>query len=344
MTIDSLCRARDWFAAGVFALACMSCNPTSGSAGSKGVSTDSIRIIFVGDILLDEGPGRVIAEGGDPFGDTSAVLAGADLAVGNLECPIALGGQAIDKSYAFRAHPATARVLASHLGAVSLANNHSGDYGPSALLETIHHLGAAKVSFFGAGRDLAEAHRPLIIGRRGLRVGLIGYNEFLPRRFEAGPTAPGVAWSEDEQVIADIKSARALGANVVIPFLHWGWENETAPCTRQRELAHALIDAGADAVIGSHPHSTQGVEIYRGKPIVYSLGNFIFDLFDQEANRLGWMVRLELDGRGVVRWETVSVRIDQDGTPRVDRSQKSPCGKRDSSTVHSRPFTAVSAY
>jgi poly-gamma-glutamate synthesis protein (capsule biosynthesis protein) len=135
-----------------------------------------------------------------------------------------------------------------HFTAVSLANNHSGDYGKAALLETLAGLSGARVGFFGAGPNLAAAHRPFILERAGVRIALLGYDEFQPRAFEAGVDTPGVAWSEDEQVITDIRAARAQGADVVIPFLHWGWENEAAPCPRQRELARTLIDAGADAV------------------------------------------------------------------------------------------------
>jgi hypothetical protein len=105
------------------------------------------------------------------------------------------------------------------------------------------------------------------------------------------PHTPGIAWSEDEQVIADIRAARAAGADHVIPFMHWGWEKSTQPDDRQRSLARRLIDEGASLVVGSHPHVTQGAEIYRGKPIVYSLGNFVFDGFDYENARRGWLLR-----------------------------------------------------
>lgn len=295
-------------------------------------SSDLVDVLFVGDVLLDEGAGRLIAAGGDPFSEVASAFESADLVVANLECPIAQGGTVVDKIYTFRAAPATADVLARHVDAVSLANNHSGDYGPSALGETFAELHRVHVPFFGAGEDAKRAHAPLIIERGGMRIALLGYDEFHPRWFEATAATAGVAWSEDEQTIADIHLAHEMGAQIVIPFLHWGWENE-GEGARQRELARILIDAGADAVIGAHPHVVQGAELYRGKPIVYSLGNFVFSLIDYESNRVGWMLRLQLDRRGVVRWTNQVVRIDDQGVPHPDPLAAAPCGERGWSTA-----------
>jgi poly-gamma-glutamate capsule biosynthesis protein CapA/YwtB (metallophosphatase superfamily) len=139
------------------------------------------------------------------------------------------------------------------------------------------------------GAILAEAHKPLWIERKGVRIAVLSYNEFKPRSFEAGANWPGIAWSEDDHVISDIRAAKAAGADLVIPFMHWGWEKETTPSQRQRQLAHKMIDEGATLVVGGHPHVTQGAETYKGKPIIYSLGNFVFDGFDyaKTANAAG---------------------------------------------------------
>jgi hypothetical protein len=107
---------------------------------------------------------------------------------------------------------------------------------------------------FGGGLNLAEAHAPRIIERKGLRIALLGYSKFMPRSFEADYDAPGMAWSEDEQVVADIQKARsALHADIVIPVMHWGWENELTANTRQRQLARTMIDAGAATVTCGRP-------------------------------------------------------------------------------------------
>ena len=198
---------------------------------------------------------------------------------------------------------------------LALANNHSGDYGQAAFLETMQHLDSAGIAHFGGGRHLADAHRPLWISQNGMKIAVLSYNEFKPRAFQAGPDWPGVAWSEDDRVVADIQAARRAGADVIIPFMHWGWERERQPTERQRSLARLMIDSGADVVVGGHPHVTQGVETYRGKLIVYSLGNFVFDGFESLATRTGWMLFMTVGREGVRRWHVEPVRTDWEGSP-----------------------------
>ncbi|HEX2672720.1 MAG TPA: CapA family protein [Polyangiaceae bacterium] len=297
------------------------------SLGCGSAPEPQVTLSFVGDILLDSKFGQALTRGEDRFAQTAALL-DADLSVGNLECPVATSGAAVDKIYTFRAEPSTLPRLREHFDAVSVANNHSGDYGADAFGETLTRLTAVGLPYFGGGHDSSEAHAPLLLQERGLTIALLGYDEFHPRSFEATPERPGVAWAEEEQIVLDITRARAAGAQVVLPFLHWGWENEFAPSARQRELARALIDAGASAVIGAHPHVTQGVEMYRGKPIVYSLGNFAFDLLDRPENALGWQLRLVVDRRGVVSFSTTAVRIDDQGTPFPAPDLETPCGAR----------------
>ena len=299
-----------------------------------GLRAEPLRLVFVGDVMLDDGPGRTIAAGGDPLAPFAAELRDADFAIANLECPIAESGTALgNKIFAFRAHPRAVDVLRGRFAAVSLANNHSGDFGKAAFVETMARLDAAGIPYFGGGRDLASAHRPLWLERQGLRIALLGYNEYKPRSFEAGPDWPGVAWSEDSQVIGAIRAARAAGADLVIPFMHWGWEGEPHPDARQRTLARAMIDAGAAAVVGGHPHVTQGAEYYRGRPIIYSLGNFVFDGFDKPSEKRGWLLRLSLDRDGVLAWETRAAQIDAAGTPYPLSGALTPCGARGETEV-----------
>jgi poly-gamma-glutamate synthesis protein (capsule biosynthesis protein) len=299
------------------------------SAGGQ-KDPQTVSLLFAGDLMLDDGPGRVIERGGDPLSDFDGVLHSVDHRIGNLEVPVATGGQpTASKIFNFRAKPQTLQVLRGRFDALSVANNHSGDYGPAAFLETLQHVAQAGITAFGGGRNLAEAHRPHWVERNGLRIAVLGYNEFKPRSFEAGATTPGIAWSEDSQVVADIRAARAAGADLVIPFMHWGWERERQPSERQRQLARTLIDAGADVVVGGHPHVTQGVDSYKGKLIVYSLGNFVFDSFDDvPGGTTGWLLRLTLDRHGLVRWDTVVAEMDADGVPHRPPGVRSPCGKR----------------
>lgn len=275
-----------------------------------------VRLLFVGDIMLADGPGRAIAAGRDPFAAFADEFANADVRIGNLECAIASSGKALDnKVYTFRANPQVIEKLSGRFDALSVANNHAGDYGHEAFLETLSLLDIAGVKGFGGGRNLTEAHTPYWVERGGLRIAILAYNEFKPRAFEAGPDWPGLAWSEDSHVVRGIQSARAAGADIVIPFMHWGWEREREPSARQRQLARLMIDAGADAVVGGHPHVTQGSEVYDGKPIIYSLGNFVFDGFDYPEASEGWLLRLSVGEEGVMDWEVVRAYLDAEGLP-----------------------------
>ncbi|NSL56248.1 CapA family protein [Uliginosibacterium aquaticum] len=296
-------------------------------------AAETLSLVFAGDLMLDDGPGRLIARGGDPLKPFESILRQVDYRIGNLETPVATSGKAnASKIVTFRSAPAVLRSLQGRFDAVSLANNHSGDYGQAAFVETMTLLDAAGIRYFGGGRNLAEAHRPLWIEQKGLKIAVLAYNEYKPRSFEAGADWPGIAWSEDSRIVADIRAARKAGADLVIPFMHWGWENVREADARQRQLARLMINAGADAVIGGHPHVTQGAEIYRGKPVIYSLGNFVFDGFDEAPGRTGWLLRLTLDKAGVVSWDTVEARMDDDGTPHPNPEAKTPCGQRGDKT------------
>ena len=287
--------------------------PAGGQASEAG---PTVRIAFVGDVMLADGPGRVIASGRDPFAHVAERLRQADVRIGNLECVVARSGRALNKPWTFRAHPRVLPVLQRHLDVVSLANNHVGDFGRDAFTEMLDLLDARGIPRVGGGRNLDEAHRPLIVEKHGLRIALLAYDEFFPRSFEAGPDRPGSAWSDDEQVLEDIRRARREHrADLVIPFMHWGSEGEPIANARQRALARLMIDAGADAVVGAHPHVTQDAEVYRGKPIVYSLGNFVFDGFDSLAERTGWMLFFTVDRLGVHQWHVEPVRTDVEGSP-----------------------------
>ncbi|MBC3936554.1 CapA family protein [Undibacterium sp. CY7W] len=288
-----------------------------------------VSLLFAGDVVLDGQPGKWIARGKDPFSAFAAIFASTDIRIANLECVVAKEGQAADKNFTFRAEPESLSVLKRHVDAVSIANNHSGDFGRAAFSEMLTHLQTNQIQYFGGGNNLSEAHRPLIIERKGLRIALLGYNEFMPRSFEAGAASAGIAWSEDEQLLLDIQQARnAYKADLVIPFMHWGWENELHSNQRQQLLAKKMIDAGADAVIGGHPHVLQETAVYKGKPIIYSIGNFMIDALDNDAQTLGWVIRLELDKQGVTVWDSRIAKISNDGIPEPQARQSSACWVR----------------
>lgn len=291
-----------------------------------------VRMVFVGDIMLARIPGEAVARGEDPFGSFAEVLTGADLAVGNLECVIATVGEMVPKAYNFRCHPRNVPLLAAYFGAVSVANNHSGDYGKEAFAEQLELLAKGKVPYFGGGRNLTEAHSPLIVERNGLRIALLGYNEVELESYKAGPEAPGLAWSSDEQVVRDIAAAKAQ-ADLVVVYPHWGLEYQRNPSERQHSLARKMIDAGADLVVGAHPHVTQTAEYYKDRLIVYSLGNFVFDDFMDvppelnEPSRTSWVLRVTMRKGGLVSWDTLVARTDDSGIPRPVPGVEAPCDR-----------------
>ena len=316
-----------WLCALTFLVAPMA--QAAGAARAKATPSPTVSLVFAGDSVLDADAGELIAQGGDPYASFASYFAEADIRITNLECVVATQGSAGDKMFTFRAHPRVIPVLQRHFDAVALANNHSGDFGPEAFAEMLGLLQSAGLAQVGGGMNLRQAHTPLIFERKGLRIAVLSYDEFQPRSFEADHRLPGVAWSEDERVVADIRAARRVHhADLVIPIMHWGWENEPVANARQRQLARRMIQAGADAVIGGHPHVTQDIAHYRGKPIVYSVGNFIMKETDNANQRIGWVLRLDLDRRGVAALSTRVARIDMAGIPTLDLATPSPCWRR----------------
>jgi poly-gamma-glutamate capsule biosynthesis protein CapA/YwtB (metallophosphatase superfamily) len=285
-------------------------------------NTDTVQVVITGDIMLDGLPEQAMRRGKDPFAGFAKVFQGADIRIGNLECVISAQGEAEpDKPNVFRVHPRAMRFVRRHFDAVGLANNHSGDYGPVAFADMLKRLKQAGVGVYGGGSDLQQAHEPWVIERKGVRIAVLGYNEFQPRSFEADHDKPGIAWSEDEQVLRDIARVRSQNrADVLIAVMHWGWEDPLAN-QRQRQLARLMIDAGVDAVIGGHPHLVQDTELYQGKPVFYSLGNFVFEGFDNPINNTGWVVKLRVNKQGVVDWSVQEAFINAQGLPQTVKPQ-----------------------
>jgi poly-gamma-glutamate synthesis protein (capsule biosynthesis protein) len=277
---------------------------------------EDIHMLFVGDVMLDELPGKLIQRGGDPFASFANLFQQADIKIGNLECAIGTRGRQEKKVYTFRANPRVTQVIKKYFSAVSLANNHSGDYGPQAFATMLDLLDREHIAYFGGGRDIRSAHQPFIVESHGKKIAILGYDEFLPRSFEALTDRPGVAWSDDDYVLYDIKNAKTkYQADIVIVYPHWGWEYQKTASPRQERLAHLMIDAGADIVIGGHPHVTQNIETYKGKPVFYSLGNFVFNGFEDLDTTTGWALELTISADKQINWKVHVARLDKNGSP-----------------------------
>ena len=241
-------------------------------------SAHAVTLCAVGDIMLAGPMGDLMAKRGRgyPFAAMKPTLRRADIAFGNLECAVANGGQPIEKKYRFRADPRRVRVLAeSGFTLVSLANNHAWDYGRDALLETVRNVQQTGVRVVGAGANRAEAHRLQVFVRHGVRIGFLAYLGLLPALVPESDVAPCLSMASEGAIRREVQAARGK-VDVLIVSLHAGKEGAPTATPIQRTFAHAAIDAGADLVIGHHPHVRQPLVRYHRGLICYSLGNFVF--------------------------------------------------------------------
>lgn len=238
-----------------------------------------IKLIFVGDIMLSRSVGNIISKTNSytyPFALIGDYLKSADLTFGNLENPVSSRGVKVGSIYSFRAEPKTLEGLKySGFDVVSIANNHMWDYGRLAFLDTMTHLTEAGINFTGGGLNSSEAHRPVIKDLEGTKIAFLAYTEFL-QSVAAGPDSPGITRWDIEQIKKDIISAKQESDLVAVSF-HWGEEYKTAHNQKQELVAKTAIDAGADLIIGHHPHVRQEIAQYKNGWIAYSLGNFVFD-------------------------------------------------------------------
>ena len=223
-------------------------------------------------------------------------LASGDVNLANLESPIAIGGQEFsEKKFRFRADPQVAKTLRSAgFNLVTLANNHSMDFGAKALTETLHHLDVNNISWIGAGENLSDSRKIKFYTVKGKRIAFLGYSLTQPVEFFAGKDRPGTAPGFEKFVTADVIMARRQADYVFVSF-HWGKEADSTVQQYQRSTAYKAIEAGADVIIGHHPHVLQGIERYRNGIIFYSLGNFIFASKSQAAD-FSAIIRFSLDG------------------------------------------------
>jgi poly-gamma-glutamate synthesis protein (capsule biosynthesis protein) len=178
---------------------------------------------------------------------------------------------------------------------VGLANNHIGDAGDQGILQTIQNLRKRGLAYSGAGKDLTSARRAALLEANGTTVAILAYDA-IAKAYFAATGEPGSSQLALHRVEADIERARERGADVVIVFPHWGVEYDYSPFGNQQQLARDIIDAGADMIIGNHAHYAAAMEVYKGKPIWYALGNFVFDQTWSEPTMEGITLELTFHG------------------------------------------------
>ena len=282
-------------------------------AGAASGQPDSaaVTILAVGDVMVGGSMlATVQAQGPDyPFARTADVIRKSDIAIGNLEAPFGTKGKPFHKRFTFLVPPSWAGALSrAGFDVVALANNHILDYGPGPLQHTLKLLDSLGIGHSGAGMNLAQARRPAIVERNGLKVAFLSYSRVHPTQFWATAKRPGTAPATESQVKADIRQAR-MKADVVVVSFHWGAELMDTPKGYQRALAHLCIDAGADLVLGHHPHILQGLEIYKGRLIAYSLGNFAFGSRSRKCTESA-MVEVAFRKAGPVKATIVPLCVD----------------------------------
>lgn len=294
--------------------------PESASAATTSLDTTTTepdrtwQLLAGGDVLMT----RTEPAGIDPFALLDPPLGSSDFSLVNVEMAISDRGEPHWKEFVFRAPPSAAeRIAAGGVSVANLANNHANDYGPDALTDTIDLLEAAGVTTIGAGRDADEAYQYRLLSTgNGVRVAFVGASMIVPAAFAAGATTPGIAsaHSPARARVLDTVRAAAAEADAVIVAVHWGIERDTCPSNDQRLLARQLLDAGADAVIGHHPHVLQPVELVGRKLVAYSLGNFIWHVRSGVLGETG-ILQIDFDGDGVTTWEFHPHVLDADGAP-----------------------------
>jgi Bacterial capsule synthesis protein PGA_cap len=247
------------------------------------------------------------------------VLASADVAVVNLETAVTGSGFAASKEFVFRAPPsAFAALRGGSVDVASLANNHGMDYGEQGLRDSLAAARRYRFPVVGAGLDAKRAYAPYRTTVRGQRIAVIGATQVLDDHlisaWSAGPGKPGLASAKNvPRLVEEVRRARRTSDTVVV-FLHWGVEAERCPSSRQRQLALALVRAGADIVVGGHAHRQQGAGSMDGALVGYGLGNFVWYGTTEMSTRTGVLL-VTATGRRIDEYRWVPARI-VDGVPR----------------------------
>lgn len=243
----------------------------------------TVSISIVGDILMDSSVRAQINKNGIeyPWEMVKEYFQNDDITIGNLETSITTRGTKWeDKQFNFRSDPNNLKAMKeAGIDVLGLANNHTLDYGYEGLLDTLSYLDKNDIKRAGGGKNKQEAIEGAIIEKNGLKIGVLSFSRVVPDvKWYATDKRPGIVGAYDphiSEVIVRIEEMKKE-TDIVILSIHWGVELSATPRKQEMDLGKKLIDAGADIIMGHHPHVLQGVEIYKGKPIFYSLGNFVF--------------------------------------------------------------------
>ena len=247
---------------------------------------ENVSIAMVGDVMFARTMPGYLSSDASPFAGVSNVTSAADLLIINFENAATNSASAVKGDVPLKCSPEYVPLAKANNNTIAaLANNHVCDYGIDGMRDTIKYVGEAGMTPMGAGENESDAHQAVTKNIKGRNITVLNYmdsNNFAEYSYEVLPYAngssPGYSAYNSADAQKQIADARGNGSDFVIAYMHFGNEYSRSPNQDQERIAHELIDYGADVVIGAHPHVTQGVEMYKGKPICYSMGNFIFDL------------------------------------------------------------------
>ena len=256
------------------------------------IADGQTRIAFLGDFLPAGSADPFIARNGYGrlFDGVRHIISDVDAVILNLEAPLSTRGRAVEgKTYTFRGSPKAAEAMAREgIKAVWLANNHILDFGVKALYDTIDHLEAAGIAHAGAGRNVGAAAAPAGLKFPGLNISFLAFSNTFPKSYWARRNRPGTFFGAPGPVGRAVDRTIKIYGRPVVTSFHWGAELMTEPKEYQVDLAYLAIDHGAALVVGHHPHVPQPIQVYRGVPILYSLGNFSFGSYSKRS-RVGLM-------------------------------------------------------
>jgi poly-gamma-glutamate synthesis protein (capsule biosynthesis protein) len=280
--------------------------------------SNTISLVSVGDVLLGNAAAPYLETNGYdwPFANVKALLDSADLVVGNLAAPITTRTKKLssDDDYTYKVAPDSAAALKrAGFHALSLGNNHVLDYGVAVMRETIEALRTNNIAAFGAGDSEDEARRGIIYDFGTVRIGLLSYgDDGSDSKGRAKGARGGYAALSRTNLTQDIARMRT-NADVVVVSFHWG-KNYKDVTESQQKTGRRAIELGADIVCGHHPHIVQGIEMYQGKPIIYSLGNFVFGTKGKYKDKQGYglVSRLIFEGKALKWVLATPIAVDND--------------------------------
>jgi poly-gamma-glutamate synthesis protein (capsule biosynthesis protein) len=286
------------------------------SAAAVPAAPVELRLTFAGDVHFMERTATLLKNPATAFGPIAATLSDADLTIVNLETAITSRGTPEPKTYHFRTEPKAIDALkAAGIDAVTIANNHTLDFGQIGLLDTLDALHAAEFPAFGAGRDADEAYAPWLTTVKGVKIAVLGFSQVaeLSKTWAPGPDKPGIAMAFDTtRAIAAVTAARKQ-ADLVIVFNHWGEEANSCATSLQKTFAGQIAKAGADIVIGAHAHTLQGSGWLGSTFVAYGMANFLW--YGTSKSTETGVLKLTVRSRAVIKSEFLPAVVSDTGQP-----------------------------